>query len=121
MSATPLALTTPITAALRGFVEIERTEFGLLPHRLPAWARAQCSDPQLAMVEAQPSGVRLALRTSATAIELDTLPTKRAYLGMPARPDGVYDLCINGRRQCQRTAAGGKVLRIDMSKGSAVL
>lgn len=122
MSAIPLAITTPITAELlRGVIEIEHTELGLLPHRLPSWARAQCADPQLAMVEAQPSGVRLVFRTAATHIELDTLPTKRNYLGMPARPDGVYDLCIDGRLERQATAPGGKVLRIDMSNGTATL
>jgi len=122
MSAVPLTITTPITAALlRGFIEIEHTALGLLPHRLPAWARAQYPDPQLAMVEAQPSGVRLVFRTSARAIELDTLPTKRDYIGMPPRPHGSYDFCIDGRLERQQSATGGKVLRIDMAKGSAVL
>ena len=42
--------TTPITAdLLRGAVELEATGRGVLPHRLPAWARAQCADPQGAM------------------------------------------------------------------------
>ena len=49
------------------------------------------------MAEAQPSGVRLAFRTTATAIELDVLPTKLAYVGAPPRPDGVYDLLVDGR------------------------
>ena len=54
--------TTPIgPELLRGAVELESTARGLLPHRLPAWARAQTSDGQLAMAESQPSGVRLAL------------------------------------------------------------
>lgn len=115
-------INTPITAALlRGFIELEHTPLGILPHRLPAWARAQCADPQLAMVEAQPSGVRLVFRTAATIIELETLPTKRTYVGMPPRPDGVYELCIDGRLERQLSAAGGKVLRIDMAKATAVL
>ena len=69
----------------------------MLPHRLPARARAQCADGQLAMAESQPSGVRLVFRTRATAVELDTLPTKRVYVGAPPRPDGVYDLLVDGR------------------------
>lgn len=69
----------------------------MLPHRLPARARAQYMDGQLAMAESQPSGVRLAFRTRATAIELDALPTKRVYVGAPPRPDGVYDLLVDGR------------------------
>src|SRR4051812_5245900 len=91
-------LTTPITTELlRGALDVERTAHGLLPHRLPARARAQCADGQLAMAEAQPSGVRLAFRTRATAVELDALRTKMAYRGAPPRPDGVYDLRIDGR------------------------
>src|SRR3954467_14156244 len=89
--------TTPLTAdLLRGALDLERTEHGVLPHRLPAWARAQGADGQLAMAEAQPSGVRVVFRTRATAIELDTLRTKPAYQGAPPRPDGVYDLLIDG-------------------------
>src|SRR3954447_25279484 len=88
----------PITADLvRGALELEPTGAGLLPHRLPARARAQCADPQLAMAESPPSGVRLALRTRATAVGLETHPTKRVYVGAPPRPDGVYKLLVDGR------------------------
>ena len=120
MNATPIV--TPITTdILFGALELERTDVGLLPHRLPSRARAQCDDPQLLMAEAQPSGVRLMFQTSATAIELEVLPTKRDYVGMPPRPAGVYDLRVNGRLEKQERASGGKVLRIDMAKGSAVV
>ncbi|MEU4893299.1 GDSL-type esterase/lipase family protein [Streptomyces sp. NPDC044780] len=113
-------ITTPITAdILRGALDLERTAHGLLPHRLPAWARAQCADGQLAMVEAQPSGVRLVFRTRATAVELDTLPTKRVYVGAPPRPDGVYDLLIDGRLTAQSTVTGGNAVTIDLATGSA--
>ncbi|MFC1436839.1 GDSL-type esterase/lipase family protein [Streptacidiphilus sp. N1-10] len=112
--------TTPITAdLLRGALDLERTGHGLLPHRLPAWARAQNTDPQLAMAEAQPSGVRLVLRTRATVVELDTLPTKRSYAGAPPRPDGVYDLVVDGRLAGQAVAPGGNTLTIDMATGTA--
>ncbi|MGD9958084.1 GDSL-type esterase/lipase family protein [Nocardioides sp.] len=115
-------LTTPITADLvQGCLETEQTEAGLLPHRLPAWARAQSSDPQLAMVEAQPSGVRLAFGTRATRIELDTLPTKRVYAGAPPRPDGVYDLLVNGRLAGQGSVAGGSTMTLDMMTGSMTI
>ncbi|MFC1418995.1 GDSL-type esterase/lipase family protein [Streptacidiphilus cavernicola] len=110
----------PITPELlRGALDLERTERGLLPHRLPARARAQCADPQLAMVEAQPSGVRLVFRTRATAVELDTLPTKRAYVGAPPRPDGVYDLLIDHRLTDQAVVTGGDTLVIDLATGTA--
>ncbi|MFI1728406.1 GDSL-type esterase/lipase family protein [Streptomyces acidicola] len=113
-------ITTPVTAdLLRGALDVERTEYGVLPHRLPARARAQYADPQLAMAESQPSGVRLVFRTRATAVELDTLPTKRVYVGAPPRPDGVYDLIVDGRLAGQGSVTGGNTLTIDMSTGTA--
>ncbi|TPQ22229.1 GDSL-type esterase/lipase family protein [Streptomyces sporangiiformans] len=112
-------ITTPITAdLLRGALDLERTAHGLLPHRLPARARAQCADGQLAMAEAQPSGVRLVFRTRATAVELDTLPTKRVYVGAPPRPDGVYDLLVDGRLTGQASVKGGNTLTIDLTTGT---
>ncbi|MGC5395881.1 GDSL-type esterase/lipase family protein [Streptomyces sp. DT20] len=113
-------ITTPITAdLLRGALDLERTEHGVRPHRLPARARAQCADAQLAMAEAQPSGVRLVFRTAATVIELDALRTKTAYQGAPPRPDGVYDLLVDGRLAGQGSVTGGNVLLVDMTAGTA--
>lgn len=112
-------ITTPITADIvRGALDLEHTEHGVLPHRLPARARAQCADGQLAMAESQPSGVRLAFRTRATTVELDTLATKREYVGAPPRPDGVYDLLVDGRLAGQASVSGGNVLTIDLTNGS---
>lgn len=103
---------------LRGALDVERTEHGVLPHRLPAWARKQIPDEQLAMAEAQPSGVRLAFRTSARTVELDVLPTKLAYVGAPPRADGIYDLLVDGRLVGSATAPGGNVRTTDMTTGS---
>jgi len=112
-------ITVPIHPDLvRGAIELEETATGILPHRLPAWARAQLADGQLAMVESQPAGVRLALRTAATAIEVDTIPTKRVYAGAPTRPDGVYDLVVDGELAGRGTVAGGRTLMIDLGTGS---
>ncbi|WP_055567618.1 GDSL-type esterase/lipase family protein [Streptomyces atriruber] len=115
-------INTAVTAELlRGALDVEHTERGVLPHRLPAWARAQNTDGQLAMAESQPSGVRLAFRTRATAVELDTLPTKRSYVGAPPRPEGVYDLLVDGRPAGATTVPNGNVLTIDMTEGTAEL
>ncbi|MFG2826985.1 GDSL-type esterase/lipase family protein [Streptomyces sp. NPDC048434] len=120
MDVTHTWTTSPLTAdLLRGALDLERTEHGVLPHRLPARARAQCSAGQLAMAEAQPSGVRLVFRTRATTVELDTLPTKLAYRGAPPRPDGVYDLLVDGRLAGRAGASGGNVLTIDMTTGTS--
>lgn len=120
MSTNQNLTTTPITTdILRGALDLEHTAQGLLPHRLPAWARAQSSGTELDAVENQPSGVRLAFRTRATTVELDTLPTKREYVGAPPRPDGVYDLLVDGRLTGQATVPGGNTLVIDMTAGTA--
>jgi lysophospholipase L1-like esterase len=111
--------TTPVTAdLLRGALDLERTEHGLLPHRLPAWVRAQYADGQLAMAEAQPSGVRVVFRTAATTVELDTLRTTMSYVGAPPRPAGVYDLLVDRRLAAQASGTGGNVLVVDMTTGS---
>ncbi|MGW2229178.1 GDSL-type esterase/lipase family protein [Streptomyces formicae] len=117
---TTAPITTPLTPdLLRGHLDLEHTAHGVLPHRLPARARAQCADGQLAMVESQPSGVRLVLRTRATVIELDALATKRVYPGAPPRPDGLYDLMVDGRPAGQGSVDGGNTLTIDLSTGTA--
>lgn len=106
---------------VRGAVDLERTGGGgLLAHRLPAWARAR-TDPQLRLAEAQPAGVRLALRTTATRLELDVLPTKRHYIGVPPRPDGWYDVLVDGELVERHQAPGGNVLEVDMMTGASSL
>src|SRR5262249_2323630 len=112
-------ITTPIAADIvRGAAELEHTARGVLPHRLPEWAREQCADLQLIMAEAQPAGVRLAFRTRAVSVELDTLPTKRRYKGFPARPDGVYDLTVDGRLTAQASLPDGNSITIGMAAGA---
>lgn len=115
----PLPVTTPVTTALlRGALDVERTDVGLLPHRLPVRARAQAPDGQIALAEAQPSGVRLVFRTRATVIELEARRTRTAYQGVPPRPDGVYDLLVDGKLAARSSASGGNVLDVDMATGS---
>src|ERR1700754_1955238 len=115
-----IGFTTPISLdLLRGALELEPTGRGHLPHSLPARARVQCADPQLAMAESQPSGVRLVFRTEATVIEIDVLPTRYLYAGVPPRPAGVYDLIIDGQLVRQCSAAGGDTITIDMATGTA--
>ncbi|GAA3796626.1 GDSL-type esterase/lipase family protein [Amycolatopsis tucumanensis] len=112
-------ITTPLTAdLLRGALDVESGAHGLVPHRLPAWARGRADAP-LRMAESQPSGVRLVFRTRATVIELDALRTTRSYVGTPPRPDGVYDLLVDGRLTAQGGVGGGNTVHIDLSTGAA--
>lgn len=122
MSMKLTSITTPITPDLLfGALEAERADIGLIPHRLPSWARAQCDEAQFLMAEAQPSGVRVAFQTSATTVELDVLATKRDYVGMPPRPAGVYDLRVNGRLERQESVSNGRILRINMTTGTTAI
>lgn len=105
---------------VRGALELEPTAYGVLPHRLPASARRR-ADPQLAFAESQPSGVRVAFRTSSDVVRLVTVPTKQVYVGAPPRPDGVYDLVVEGRLTAQTTASGGHTLTVDMATGGVEL
>ncbi|GAQ56027.1 GDSL-type esterase/lipase family protein [Streptomyces acidiscabies] len=111
---------TPVTADLiRGALDLEPTpDGGLIPHRLPPRARAQNTDPQLAAVEVQPSGVRVVFRTSATEIELEVVPTNRVYAAAPPRPPARYDLVVDGELTAQAAATGGHTLTIDMVTGA---
>ena len=112
-------ITTPIDMSLvRGAQELERTARGVLPHRLPAIARAQSNDPQVLMAESQPSGVRIAVRTSATVLELDTLRTRTTYAGVPPRLDGAIDLVVDGRAAGSAATSGGNTVTIDMATGA---
>ncbi|MET9469477.1 GDSL-type esterase/lipase family protein [Streptomyces sp. NPDC006544] len=120
MNTAPDWITTPVTAGLlRGALDLEHTERGVLPHRLPARARQQIPDAQLAMAQSQPSGVRLVFRTRATAVELDVVATKRVYAGAPSRPDGVYELLVDGRLAGRASVSDGDTLTVDMASGTA--
>ncbi|MGJ5895403.1 lipase [Streptomyces sp. V2] len=111
---------TPVTADLiRGALDLEPTpDGGLIPHRLPPRARKQNTDPQLAAVEVQPSGVRVAFRTSATDAELVVVPTNRMYAAAPPRPPALYDLLVDGELTAQAAATGGHTLTVDMATGA---
>lgn len=113
-------ISVPITEdILRGVAEIETTDRGLQLHRLPASARTQNTDPQMAMVEAQPAGARLAFRTRATHIELVILRTQPAMGGVATRPDGIYELVIDGNLTDSQTSSGGDKLIIDPTHGTS--
>lgn len=110
----------PLTDDLvHGALDLERTGRGLRPHRLPRWAREQNTDAQVAMVEVEPAGVRLVLRTAATVLELDTRPTRREYAGVPPRPDGLYDVLVDGALVAQQVVTGGDRLVLDPRTGTA--
>ncbi|MCW4457202.1 SGNH/GDSL hydrolase family protein [Microbacterium sp. MPKO10] len=115
---TTAPISTPIAAPLvHGAHALEPGTHGLRPHRLPAWARRQAADPQLYMVEAQPSGVRLVFDTVATNITLEASATRFGYRGVPARPHGIFDLTVNGALTASASLTWATVVTIDMQTG----
>ncbi|WP_313166162.1 SGNH/GDSL hydrolase family protein [Massilia oculi] len=113
----PLAfhpLVTPLGPRfIHGAVEVEKTDAGFLPHRLPAWARVRSRDPQLAQAAAQGAGVRLAFQTASRWLELVVRATRPA-----SGPDGVYDLLVDGRLARRASARGARPLKIDVRSGA---
>ncbi|MGO1949552.1 MAG: SGNH/GDSL hydrolase family protein [Mycobacteriaceae bacterium] len=109
---------TPVTPDLvRGTPDVEHTERGVLPCRLPAWARAQ-ADPQLQSAQAQPSGVRLVFRTAATVVDLTVHRTSMQFRGVAPRPPGRYDLLIDNDLVAQVEGTGGTLMTIDPAAGT---
>ena len=111
-------ITTPLTQdIIRGAAELEEGPHGVRLHRLPGWVRRQYPDPQLLAMEAQPSGVRIAVRTTATRIELVSHPSPVLYLGTH-RPRGRIDVCVDGELQLGDELTGGDATEIDLTTGS---
>ncbi|WP_137174708.1 SGNH/GDSL hydrolase family protein [Massilia sp. HP4] len=106
-------LVTPLDARfIHGAVEIEQTRAGLLPHRLPAWARARSRDPRLALAAAQGAGVRLAFQTASRWLDLVVRAPWPAV-----GPDGVYDLLVDGRLARQASVRSARPLKSDVVSG----
>lgn len=110
---------TPITAELlHGAIGVEDGERGIRPCRLPGWARA-LADPQLLSAQAQPAGVRLAFRTSATTIELVAHRTYLAFRGVVPRPDCRFDLVIDGQLAAYAESSAGTAVIVDAATGAS--
>lgn len=83
-------------AMIRGAVEVEDTGRGLIPHRLPQWARRQIPDAFMVQTSAESAGVRLAIRTAADVVELDVQGRRIAADAQAPMPRSVFELTENG-------------------------
>src|ERR1043165_6413365 len=81
---------------IRGAVEIEETARGLLPHRLPHWARRQIPDRFMVQTSAESAGVRLAFRTAADVVELDVRARRLAADAHRPFPPSAYEITERG-------------------------
>ncbi|WP_372696779.1 GDSL-type esterase/lipase family protein [Arthrobacter sp. JSM 101049] len=109
--------TTPTPDLVHGVADLEETARGLRPHRLPAWVRRQYPEPQLMAMETQPSGVRVAVRTTATHIELVTHPAPVVYPGTE-RPRGRIDVFVDGELRFGDELRGGDATEVDLASGA---
>lgn len=111
-------ITIPLTPDLvDGVAELEPVERGMRPHRLPLHVRERYADPQLALMEAQPSGARLAVSTEANRLELEVHATRVSYRMMP-RPRGAIDIVIDGTHLRTQPLSGGDAVEIDLVTGT---
>lgn len=115
----PLAPVVIVPEFFAGALSVEETQFGVRARRLPQWALDQAADPQFTMVEAQPSGVRLVLSTSASQVEFDVMPVRRNFKGTPVRPLGIYDIYVDGQLLTQTSASNASEILIDMATGES--
>jgi len=120
MTSTPLIEAALTLDLMRGAVALEPGARGLRARRLTDAALSHGADPQLRMAESQPAGVRLAFSTEATRIELDVVPTRYNYTGLPSRPLGVYELLIDGEVAARGSAVDADTVSIDMRTGETL-
>ena len=81
---------------VRGAAWVEDTDRGALPHRLPAWTRAQMPDDFMALTDVQPAGVRLRFRTAATRVALDVDVLRVAVDPQPPAAPQAWDVVVDG-------------------------
>ncbi|WP_107093126.1 GDSL-type esterase/lipase family protein [Streptomyces sp. MMG1121] len=98
---------------LRGALDLEATQAGVMPRRLPAWTKEQYQDPSVYGVTLMPSGVRLVFRTDARELEFEVLTSTGQLDTDPRpRPAGMLELVVDGAPAGRRHAPVGNVVRM---------
>ncbi|HEX3898561.1 MAG TPA: GDSL-type esterase/lipase family protein [Mycobacteriales bacterium] len=90
-----IALDDPLVT-IHGAADFDHTERGRSPRRLPAWSRQQVPDALSDVASRMPAGCYIALRTSATVVELDARTTSLHSPPTDPRP-AVFDLVVDGQ------------------------
>ncbi|MEJ8653375.1 GDSL-type esterase/lipase family protein [Streptomyces sp. MS1.AVA.3] len=98
---------------LRGALDLEMTQAGVMPRRLPAWTKEQYQNPSVYGVTLMPSGVRLVFRTDARELEFEVLTsTGQLDTDPQPRPTGMLELLVDGAPAGRRQAPVGNVVRM---------
>lgn len=103
--------------AIRGVVDAERTDSGLIPVRLPQPLAAQVTSDFTTEVFRMAGGVRLAFETEATVIELD-VAVWRAVLSSSLLDELaiVFDFVVDGHLQASRRVTDVGTHRFDLGE-----
>lgn len=104
-----------------GAAWLEETPHGLLPHRLPAWTRAQYESELYGLNVTQGSGVRLRFATASDRLALRVRASRQLFEpvppapALPARDCGPFDVVIDGEVVATSVPTGGRIglLRAD--------
>ncbi|MEW1957686.1 GDSL-type esterase/lipase family protein [Kineococcus sp. NPDC059986] len=112
-------MTAPLVPELfHGALEVERAGRGLRPHRLPSAVRTRDADAQLLSAQAQPSGVRVVVATTARRLDLRLHATRQA-LGGVQRLRGAVDVVLDGELHRTHVLTGGTLVDVDLRTGAA--
>lgn len=91
-----------------GALDLQRTQAGVCPRRLPAWTRPRLHDGWMDLIVSQAAGVRLRVRTAARSLALGVHVTAPE---MEERPlPASFDLAVDGTVLARVPATGGDVL-----------
>lgn len=104
------------TVELRGALDLDRSERGVVPRRLPAWTRMRLPDVNTEYVVQCGAGVRIAFATNARLLELDVLTHRIAMESVPLSPPA-FDLRIDGSFLATAYATHGAVTTVHLNGG----
>lgn len=102
--------------AIIGALDRDTTPDGIVLRRLPDRTRHQLHDPALGLLVTMPAGVRLALVTDATELELDVMLTV-LQLGDADVVPAAFDAVIGGEVAASASTSEGTRIVVDLRTG----
>lgn len=103
-----------------GAVETQTTDTGVVYRRNPSWALPQIVEPLHDIVVRMPAGVRLALQTASSSIELDVDLTTFAIVGTEELLPS-FDLVVPGREVEHHLVTGSTRVEISLDRSINVI
>lgn len=101
---------------LRGALDLDGSDRGVIPRRLPAWTRLRLPDVNTDYVVRCGAGVRIALATNARLLELDVLTQRITMESVPMSPPA-FDLRVDGVFRDTMHATHGAVTTVHLDGG----